>query len=183
MINTDQIASGLDDVLASPNDEGALELIVIRPSFGAREFRQKVYISPEGGVEGDRWVHSPWLKLADGRPDPRAQISIMNARILRLISGDEESRMRLAGDNLIVDLNLSADNLNPGQRLSVGEAVVEITDAAHRGCGKFLSRYGKDAVKFINSAKGKHLHLRGRFAQIIRPGMVCVGDRVCKVQP
>lgn len=181
MLNTDQLKFGMDDVLASPDDEGALEFIVIRPKKGKREFLRKVYLSPEGGVEGDRWRSSPWLKLADGRPDPRVQLSLMNARLLRLISGDEEREMCLAGDNLIVDLNLSEDNLKPGQRLSVGEAIIEITDAAHNGCGKFLSRYGKDAVKFVNSAEGKRLHLRGLFAQVIRPGVVSVGDRVCKV--
>jgi hypothetical protein len=53
---------------------------------------------------------------------------------------------------------------------------------AHNGCGKFLSRYGRDAVKFINSAEGKRLHLRGIFAKIVSPGTVFVGDRVCKLQ-
>jgi hypothetical protein len=181
MLTTAQISSGMDDVLAAPGDEGELEFILIRPATGERAFRRKVYLSPEGGVEGDRWLSSCWLKLADGQPDPRVQVSLMNARLLRLISGGDESRICLAGDNLIVDFNLSEDNIRPGQRLSVGEAVVEITDVAHNGCGKFLSRYGKDAVKFINSAEGKRLHLRGIFAQVIRPGTVCVGDRVRKV--
>jgi MOSC domain-containing protein YiiM len=183
MLTTDQITCGLADVVASPNDQGKLELIVIRPAVGKREFRPQVYLSTEGGVEGDRWLNSRWLVLPDGRPDPRVQISLMNARILRLISGAAEDQMCLAGDNLIVDFNLSADNLSPGQRLSIGEAVIEITDVAHNGCGKFLSRYGKDAVKFINSAKGKRLHLRGLFAQVIRSGMVGVGDRIYKVRP
>lgn len=182
MLTTDQISSGLDDVLAAPVDQGKLEFILIRPTAGERAFRPKVYLSPKGGVEGDRWLNSCWLKLADGQPDPRVQVSLMNARLLRLISGGDENQICLAGDNLIVDLNLSEDNICPGQRLSVSEAVLEITDVAHNGCGKFLSRYGRDAVKFINSAEGKRLHLRGIFAKVISPGTVCVGDRVCKVQ-
>jgi hypothetical protein len=180
MLTTAQLASGLHDVLASPGDEGTLEHIVIRPAVGTREFRRKVYLSPEGGVEGDRWLSASWLKLEDGRSDPRVQVSLMNARLLRLISEGLEQRMCLAGDNLIVDLNLGENNLSPGQRLAVGEIVLEITNVAHNGCGSFLSRYGKDAVKFVNSVEGKRLHLRGLFAQVIRPGVVCVGDKVCK---
>lgn len=183
MLTKDQLASGLHDVLASPRDEGTLEWIVIRPAVGTREFRPQVYLSPEGGVEGDRWQSSPWLKLKDGRPDPRVQVSLMNARLLRLISEGSQQRICLAGDNLIVDLNLGEDNLSTGQRLSVGEAVLEITNVAHNGCGSFLSRYGKDAVKFVNSVEGKRHHLRGLFAQVIRPGVVCVGDKICKAQP
>ncbi len=182
MLTTDQLTSGLADVVASPTDQGKLEFIVVRPRAGEREFRRQVYISPEGGVEGDRWLNSCSRRLPDGRPDPRVQISLMNVRLLSLISGSAEQRMCLAGDNLIVDLNLSDDNVCPGQRLSVGEAIVEITDVAHNGCGKFLNRYGRDAVKLINSAEGKRLHLRGVFAQVIRSGMVSVGDRICKVQ-
>jgi hypothetical protein len=182
MLTTEQISSGLPDVLASPSDEGQLELIVIRPAAAERELPRRVYISSEGGVEGDRWLSASWLKLPDGRPDPRAQVSLMNARLLRLISGSDEDEMSMAGDNLIVDLDLSEANIRTGQRLAVGEAIVEITDVPHNGCGKFLSRYGKDAVKFINSVEGKRLHLRGLFAQVIRSGVVCIGDRVRKAQ-
>lgn len=183
MLNTAQLASGLSDVVVSPSDEGRLEFVVIRPQAGERLFRREVYLSPERGVEGDRWLNSCWLKLGDGRPDPRVQVSLMNARILRLISGGEERQMSLSGDNLIVDFDLSDENLQPWQRLSVGEAVLEITDVAHNGCEKFLARYGRDAVKFINSPEGKRLHLRGLYAQVVKSGVVNIGDRVCKVQP
>jgi hypothetical protein len=183
MLNTAQISFGLPDVMASPNDQGRLEVIVIRPAAAEREHRQQVSISTERGVEGDRWLSSSWLKLPDGRPDPRVQVSLMNARLLRLISGGDEHWMRMAGDNLIVDLNLSEDNVRAGQRLAVGEVILEITEVAHNGCGKFLARYGKDAVRFINSVEGKRLHLRGLFARVVSPGIVRIGDRVRKAQP
>jgi hypothetical protein len=177
----DQILSGLHHVTDSPTDGGILEFIVVRPSVGARELRARAYLSRESGVDGDRWPTSRWLTLPDGRPDPRVQVSLMNARILRLVSGGVE-RISLAGDNLIVDLDLSERNIAPGQRLAVGEAVLEASDVAHTGCRKFMERYGREAVKLVNSAEGKRLHLRGLYASVIEAGVVRVGDPVRKVR-
>ena len=180
MMNTEQIVGGMSHVTASPADGGRLELIIVRPAEGERVLPESVRVSPEQGVEGDKWRHSRGHDTPDDGPDPRTQVTLMNARILRLISG-EEGRMPLAGDNLIVDLDLSDENIAPGQRLSVGEAVLEVTEVPHNGCGAFLDRYGKDAVKFVNSPEGKRLHLRGLHAKVITAGVVSVGDEVRKV--
>jgi MOSC domain-containing protein YiiM len=103
----------------------------------------------------------------------------MNARILRLIAGQEEA-ICLAGDNLIVDLDLSEDNLPTGSRLAIGDVVLEISDVSHTGCAKFSSRYGQEARQFVNSPRGKQLHLRGRYAKIVAGGTIHVGDVVRK---
>lgn len=180
MLTTEQLASGLPHVLESPAEAGRLEFIVVRPAKGEREFRGEVYVSPDGGVEGDRWRSSPDSETPDGTPDPRTQVSLMNARLLRLIAGGVEL-MSLAGDNLIVDFDLSDGNLAPGQRLAVGGAVVEVSDVAHNGCGSFMARYGRDVVRFVNSPEGKRLHLRGLYARVVEAGVVRVGDAVRKV--
>ncbi len=172
-LNSEQIEAGLSDVLASPQDRGKLEAIVVRPEQNQREYREAVYLSPEGGVEGDRWSTS--------EADPRAQVSLMNARVLRLIAGEEE-RMSLAGDNLIVDLDLSETNIQPGQKLAVGEALIEVTDLAHTGCGKFSERFGPDAVRYINAAERRCFHLRGLYARVLKAGTVRVGDVIQKVE-
>jgi MOSC domain-containing protein YiiM len=92
--------------------------------------------------------------------------------------------MCLAGDNLIVDFDLSEANLPAGSQLVIGDTVViEITDLSHTGCGKFQSRYGKEARTFTNSERGKALHLRGRYARIITGGAINVGDAVRKASP
>src|SRR5688572_12494898 len=105
MVTTEQLSSGLSHVTSSPADGGKLECIVVRSVMDRREIRESVHVSSENGVDGDRWRTSCWLTLPDGSPDPRVQVSLMNARILRLVAADEE-RMALAGDNLIVDLDL-----------------------------------------------------------------------------
>jgi MOSC domain-containing protein YiiM len=179
-LTSEQIEAGLSQVLASPQDEGALQAIVIRPAENERELREAAYLSPEGGVEGDRWAASSTRRLPDGRPDPQVQVSIMNSRLLKMIARDDE-RIGLAGDNLVVDLDLSEANLPVGQKLRVGEALLQVTDVAHTGCKKFTHRFGMDAVRFVNAAERKALHLRGVYARVLKEGTVRVGDNIRKV--
>ncbi|MEX0612606.1 MAG: MOSC domain-containing protein, partial [Pirellulales bacterium] len=107
---------------------------------------------------------------------------LMNVRFLRQIAGNEDT-MCLAGDNLIVDLNLSEDNLPFGSRLAIGdEVVIEISELSHTGCTKLERRYGKEARAFMNNARGKSLRLRGRYARIVVGGTVRVGDLVANAK-
>jgi MOSC domain-containing protein YiiM len=172
-LSTADIEARLVDVLASPRDVGRLAAIVARPGTDLRERRAEARLTPDGGMEGDRW-------LAAGE-SPEQQISLMNLRLLRHLAGDDEDRMALAGDNLVVDLDLGTDNLPAGQRLRVGDAVLEMTDAPHTGCNKFVARFGRDAAVFVNAAERRALRLRGRYARIVQAGTVRVGDRVERV--
>ena len=157
------------------------EAIFVRPQENERQTLATAHLSPEGGIEGDRWATNHWMTLPDGSSDPASQVSLMNSRILRLIAGSEEA-MSLAGDNLIVDLDLSEENFPVGCRLKVGnEVVLEFTSVPHQGCGKFSRRYGAAALEFINSPTGKPLNFRGRYATIIRGGTIQVGDSAVKV--
>ena len=167
-------------VLASPKNQGELKAIFIRPEVNQREQLTAARLSPEGGVEGDRWATSTTLRLADGTPDPRTQVSLMNVRILQLIANAED-RIALAGDNLIVDLDLSEGNLSVGQKLAVGEVTLQVTDVPHTGCDKFADRFGSDAVRYVNASATKPLHLRGIYAQVLTAGTLRVGQVVRKV--
>jgi len=69
----------------------------------------------------------------------------------------------------------------PGTQLSIGSAVIEVTSPPHTGCKKFMSRYGVDAMKFVNSPTGKQLHLRGINAKVVRQGVIRVGDVAKKI--
>jgi MOSC domain-containing protein YiiM len=179
-LSLQELQEGLSDILLSPQDRGTLRAIVIRPEVDARASLQHCELSPEGGVHGDNWAKGCWMSLPDGRPHPDVQVTIMNARTIALIAQDE-ARWPLAGDNLVVDLDLSGENLPPGTRLSVGSALLEITAVPHKGCRKFADRYGVDATRFVNSRDGLRLHLRGIYARIVEPGVVAVGDAVEKL--
>jgi MOSC domain-containing protein YiiM len=173
------LEDGLSEIGRSPKDRGVLRAIVIRPETEARAALSQCELSPELGVHGDNWAKGCWMSLPDGRPHPDVQVTLMNARAIALIA-QEEVRWRLAGDNLIVDLDLSADNLPPGTRLAIGSALLEITEVPHKGCKKFAARFGVDATRFVNSREGLRLHLRGIYARIVERGVVAVGDLVEK---
>src|SRR5262245_30389804 len=175
-----ELEKGLSEVLASPQDEGRLESIVVRPASNERRRLRSANVSPESGLDGDRWATDSYYKLEDGGSDPRNQLSLMNARFLRQIAG-EDDLMCLAGDNLIIDLDLSDENLPPGSRLAIGDTVVvELTELPHTGCSKFAGRYGDEARAFANDKARKSVHLRGRYARTVTGGTINVGDVVRK---
>jgi MOSC domain-containing protein YiiM len=180
-MTTAELEQGLPDVLVSPQDIGRLEAIVIRPASNERSMPTSARLTPEGGVEGDRWATDDHYVKGDGIRDRRSQVSLMNARFLRQIAGAEEA-MGLAGDNLIIDLDLGDVNLPPGTRLAIGDQVViEVNDKSHTGCAKLSRRYGEEAKKFMNHESRKALRLRGRFSTVVSGGTIKVGDAVRKL--
>ena len=179
-LTKEELQAGLPHILASPQDDGVLEGIVIRPEKGQRQELESCEISLQGGTHGDHWAKGCWMSTEDGKPHPDVQICIMNARCIDLIAQERE-RWALAGDNLLIDLDLRPETLPPGQRLRIGSAIIEITDVPHNGCAAFVERYGRAAVVFVNGPKGKALRLRGVYARVVQDGRVSVGDRVVKV--
>jgi hypothetical protein len=179
-LTTTELQAGLDEVRQSPKDEGRLELIVRRPKVDAREVLDEAQLDLQEGLVGDSWRARGSSRTADGTSHPDMQLNIMNARAAALVAQDK-ARWSLAGDQLYVDLDLSDENLPPGTRLAIGSAIVEVTAQPHTGCQKFVSRFGLDAMKFVNSPVGKQLHLRGINARVVQPGTIRAGDAVKKV--
>ena len=66
-------------------------------------------------------------------------------------------------------------------RLSIGEAVIEVTAIPHLGCKKFVERFGLDAMKFANSEFGRKHNLRGINAKVVQSGRVALNDLVCRI--
>jgi hypothetical protein len=175
-----ELEAGLDNIHQAPKDRGILELIVRRPAVNVREVLREGQLDLTEGLVGDTWRTRGSSRTPDGSSHPDMQLNIMNSRVTALVAEDEE-RWALAGDQLYIDMNLSADNLPPGTRLALGEAVIEVTAQPHTGCKKFLARFGLAALQFVNSPVGCQLHLRGINAKVVRPGAIRVGDVATKV--
>lgn len=179
-LTTEQLEAGLDRVRQAPKDGGRLEMIVRRPRVDAREVLEEGELDLEMGLVGDSWLERGSSRTADGSAHPDMQLNVINARLLDLVAQDK-ARWQLAGDQLIVDFDLSEENIPPGTQLAIGSAVIEVTAQPHTGCQKFVARFGREAMLFVNSPVGKQLHLRGINARVVQPGTIRQGDAVCKV--
>ena len=164
-----ELDAALRALPAPPKDSGILTLIVARRADGVRETPQRVRLTPEAGVPGDRWARRPPL-------DAAAQLTVMRADVARLIANGQP--LTLFGDNLFVDLDISAANLPVGTRLRVGEAIVEVTANPHNGCGKFKQRFGADALHFVNAPPTRDQNRRGIYWTVVQSGDVHAGASV-----
>jgi hypothetical protein len=178
-LTMEELEAGLEEIRSAPKDEGVLELIVRRPRPGEREILAEGVLDLHDGLVGDSWKNRKSNRSADGLAHPDMQLNIMSSRVIALLSQDK-ARWHLAGDQLFVDMDLSMENLPPATQLTLGSAVIEVTDQPHTGCGKFVERFGLDAMNFVNSPRGRELQLRGINARVVRAGAIRIGDRVRK---
>ena len=175
-----ELEFGIDEIKESPKDNGTLEMIVRRPETEAREIITSGELSLNNGLEGDNWKARGSSAMPDGSADPEAQITLMNTRVIQLLAGEQEN-WQWAGDQLIVDMDLSIENLPPLSRIQIGSAILEISVKPHTGCKKFSGRFGIEALAFISTPIGKSLRMRGVNAKVIQAGEIKVGDVVKKI--
>src|SRR5690349_10360952 len=175
-----ELEAALDHLRNAPKDNGEVQLIVRRPQVDEREVLEEAEVDPVNGLLGDSWCFRGSSKTADGGPHPEMQINIMNARVTALVA-QEKSRWSLAGDQLYIDMDLSKENLPGGTRLEIGSAVLEVSPLPHTGCHKFVSRFGVEAMMFVNSPVGKELCLRGINAKVVQAGIVRLGSTAKKI--
>ncbi len=179
-LSRDELEQGLADILASPQDNGRLELIVRRPGTDRRETLESARLDTDRGLIGDTWFERGSRDRPDGSADPEMQLTVMNARVVALVA-DAPDRRELAGDQLYLDMDLGRDNLPPGTRVSIGSAVIEVTEPPHTGCRKFADRFGREAMVFVNSGLGRQRNFRGINARVVVSGDVRVGDTARKL--
>jgi MOSC domain-containing protein YiiM len=176
---TAELNSAIDRIIASPSAVGRVELVVRRPEVDQREVLDAAELRVGEGLVGDNYVARGDRHQPDGGPHPEAQLNLMNSRSLDACASGDRQRWALAGDQLIVDFDLSRQNLPTGTRLAVGTAVIEVTAKPHNGCAKFRARFGVDAARWVNSRDD--LRLRGINAAVVEPGVVQPGDEIKKI--
>ncbi len=173
---TRELEAKLDWLRESPKDGGKITCIMIRPRTNERVLLTTCEVSPGQGVHGDNWTQ----RYGSKTPDPMAQITIMNTRMIELL-GEGPDQQTLSGDQFFADMDLSEANLSVGQRLRMGTAILEISPKPHTGCSKFSKRFGADALRFVNSAEGRPLRLRGVYVKVVSAGSIEVGSTIEKI--
>lgn len=179
-LTTEELEEALGHIRSAPADEGTVELIVRRPAVDEREVLEEGELDLDEGLVGDTWRVRGSRRTPDGSSHPDMQLNVINVRVSALVAQDPDRRA-LAGDQLHLDFDLSQSNLPAGTRLALGDAIIEVTEQPHTGCAKFASRFGADALRFVNSPVGKELRMRGLNARVIVPGTIRRGDLVRKV--
>jgi MOSC domain-containing protein YiiM len=160
------LQAGLRALSAAPLDSGRLALVVRRRAHGVRETPERVRLTPEEGVPGDGWSRRP-------PRDPEGQLAVMRRDVAEMIANGQP--LTIFGDNLFVDLDVSAANLPMGTRLRVGEALVEVSPKPHDGCLKFKGRFGPDALRFVQARPTRDQNLRGIYWKVVEPGDAWIG--------
>ncbi|HET7521239.1 MAG TPA: MOSC domain-containing protein [Candidatus Limnocylindria bacterium] len=158
-----------------PRKQGSVRLLCVRREPGVHETPQEVQVSVESGLDGDRWS-----RAIDRIPDPESQVTLMNATVAELVAAGEQP-LHEAGDNILVDYDISFDNLPAGSRLRIGEVVLEVSETPHSGCSKFSGRFGQDALRWVNWRHWRERRLRGVNTRVVSGGLVRVGDPVERV--
>lgn len=154
----------------APRGCGQVSMIVVRTGMGVRHCPDKVSVTAADGLDGDSWD-------AVRDPERKAQVTLMERRVADLVSG-EWNGPEMAGDNFLVDLDLSEGAMPIGSRLRIGSALLEVTDEPHAGCKRFRERFGPGALRWINLKDHRDRKLRGINCRVIEDGTVSLGDSI-----
>jgi hypothetical protein len=172
-----ELMAALPHVLAAPKDDAPIYDLCLRPSYGVRAFPESITMTRDGGILGDRWATAPWLRLADGRPDPSIQVSILPIRVMELVWRDRENTPH-PGDPIVADLDCGLQNLPVGSLIAAGSAVLRVTDVFNDACVKWMLRYGQDAKDWVTAPGHPALRLRGILCAVHTDGVVTRNDRL-----
>ena len=153
----------------APRDEGRVVCLISRGAPGERVVLDRATMTPESGMPGDRWGRS-------GRPNRDAQLTVMQRDVAELIANGQP--LELFGDNMVLDLDLSNENLPTGSRLRAGGVTLEVTPMPHNGCRKFRARFGFDAHELVSDTSLRHRNLRGVYMKVVEGGEIAPGDVV-----
>jgi MOSC domain-containing protein YiiM len=154
----------------APVGRGVVREIYRRLAGGVHEALQSAELSLELGLVGDRWSGSQ-------DPERLSQVTFMNATAAACVA-HSGSPAGAAGDNFLVDLDVSERALPVGAQVQLGSALLEVSAEPHLGCRKFRERFGADALRWVNHKDYRSERRRGVNLRVLRAGTVSVGDPI-----
>jgi MOSC domain-containing protein YiiM len=166
LVELEQMLEALPQAVS---DQGKVYMLVRKNPGGQREQLERILLSPGQGIPGDAWGRQ-------ANPKEDAQLTVMQRDVAELVANGQP--LVLFGDNLILEIDLSAGNLPPGSRVRVGRALLQVTPLPHNGCVKFRGRFGDAALRFVSKADLRHRNLRGIYMRVLEAGEVKPGDPV-----
>ena len=178
-LTTEQLTERMAGLAAMPTDNGSVAALVLRPETDAREIVDSLHVVPGQGIVGDNYVARGSSRTPDGKAHPEAKICMMNWGILGTLCDGDDALWPMAGDQLLVDFDISTDNIPAGTRMSIGSAVLEVSNKPHNGCAKFAERFGMDAARWVNSDAVQRY--RGINVMVVTEGDIAVGDTITKL--
>lgn len=180
LATAEELDLALPHVMAAPRGDGPISMLMYRRKYNDRVFTEHLRLTKQHGVEGDFEMTTPWLKLEDGAPDPRIQVSILPLRVLDLCWRNREATTH-PGDQIVADLNMSLENLPAGSLIRAGTAVLRVADLWNDGCAKWRVRCGRPAYDWVRAPAHEPLRLRGIFCSVEEDGEVKLGDRIIRL--
>lgn len=175
----DDLMAALPHVLSAPR-EGPVRQLCLRPGFGKRAYPDRISMTRDGGIPGERWATTPWLKLPDGSPDPAIQVSILPSRVLDLVWREGDGSVH-PGDPIVADLLTTEEALPEGSLLQAGTAVLRVSSVWNDACVKWKARYGADAKAWVTLPGHRELRLRGILCAVEKDGEVALGDMIRRI--
>ena len=174
MITLAELNAALPHVLSAPKTNAPILGLCLRPAVGERTFPDAIRMTKAVGIPGERWTTTPWMRLADGSPDPRIQVSILPSRVMDLVWQDRSQPH--PGDPIVADLETSEANLPVGTLIQAGTAVLRVSDLWNDSCAKWKVRYGRDAYDWVRGMPD--LRLRGILCSVEVDGEVGLHDHL-----
>ena len=140
-----------------------------RPALGTREVLAEGVLDPDLGLEGDTWLERGSKTTADGSAGLRPVH--VHAHQLRVLAAIEPTTRRwpLAGDQLVVDPDLSIESV--GTKLAIGEAIVEVT-APPLTAARSSATVSASTHWHGSAPVGKAYRMRGMHVRVIEGGAI-----------
>jgi hypothetical protein len=178
--NREILDAAIPSILSAPKDGAIIEQLCFRPDFGTRTYVDEIGATAADGIDGCRWSHTPWLKNEDGTGNPHIQVSILQKRILDLVYAPNTDDLH-PGDTMIVDMDLSEENLPIGTILQAGTAQLRVGSHWNNACVKWKVRYGADALDWVREEGNIKHRLRGVLCEVVTDGVISNGATLTKV--